>query len=82
MSKPQYIYDEVITVCLQGIRTVNRIDSSAAHGDDRYYLSLEYKGLSKRVEYKDKISRDNMYTAIAKVIAVPATKLLHGECAT
>ena len=63
MKKQTHAIDGTAAVMIAGLRMVTKSDS---HYGDRvtYYLELEYRGLSKRVSYKEKSERDAMYHKI------------------
>lgn len=79
MSKPIYVSDGVATICIQGLRMVTKSDSRYASrgGRDAYYLELEYKGLSKKIEYASQEARDKIYDDIALLLTPSAA-----DCAT
>jgi hypothetical protein len=63
MSRYTYVSDSQSIIALQGLRMVTKSDSYYASkgGRDAFYLELEYKGLSKKVEYANKEERDKTF---------------------
>lgn len=63
MSRWNYASDEQSIIAIEGLRMVTKSDSyyAAKGGRDAFFLELEYKGLSKRIEYASKEERDNIF---------------------
>lgn len=82
MSKINYVSDSHAIIATQGLRMVSKSDyrwSHDASGTDRYYLELEYRGLSKKVEYANIQERDAMYSNLA-LLLTPRAAELAGVC--
>ena len=63
MSRWNYASDKQSIIAIEGLRMVTKSDSyyAAKGGRDAFFLELEYKGLSKRIEYASKEERDNIF---------------------
>ena len=71
MSKVNYVSDSNAVITTQGLRMVTKSDSFRYVGqtdEARFYLELEYKGLSKKVCYANVQERDAMYSNLALLL--------------
>lgn len=70
MSRWNYASDEQSIIAIEGLRMVTKADSyyAAKGGRDAFYLELEYRGLSKRVEYESKDARDKIFADLVLLL--------------
>ena len=59
----RYIGDDVVTICLQGLRYIRKADSMMG-GGDHFYLEAGYKGKDISVKYRNEKARDELYSKI------------------
>ena len=60
-----YVIDNEFIISVEGIRTVSKTEYiSVAQGFEKYYLEVEYKGLSKKFVYAEKDKRDKTFDEI------------------
>jgi len=66
-----FVADKQICFNLQGLRYIKKEDYFKPHAaDNRYFISLQYKGASARVEYSSDEERDEIFDlAVSKLKA-------------
>jgi hypothetical protein len=77
MSRWNYASDEQSIIAIEGLRMVTKADSyyAAKGGRDAFYLELEYRGLSKKVEYASKETRDKIFSDLVLLLTQRAPDL-------
>lgn len=77
MSRWNYASDEQSIIAIEGLRMVTKSDSyyAAKGGRDAFFLELEYRGLSKRVEYASKETRDKIFSDLVLLLTKRAPDL-------
>lgn len=70
MSHWNYAFDEQSIIAIEGLRMVTKSDSLYSYkgGRDAFFLELEYRGLSKRVEYANKETRDKIFSDLVLLL--------------
>ena len=73
----QYIGDKQVTICLQGLRFVKKVDLTISHGatSGKYELQWEYKGSKGSMSYKEKADRDALYDRIHQALTEPIDEI-------
>lgn len=70
MSHWIYAKDDQAIISIAGLRMVTKSDSYYASkgGRDAFYLELDYRGLSKRIEYESKEARDKIFSDLVLLL--------------
>ena len=84
MSRWNYASDKQSIIAIEGLRMVTKSDSyyAAKGGRDAFFLELEYKGLSKRIEYASKEERDNIFRNLVLLLTPRAPDAVDSVAST
>jgi len=70
--KSRYVADEQSIIQTQGLRVVEKVDRTYSNSGlaerTSYFIELEYKGLSKRIEYKKVEVRDKTFAELSEIL--------------
>ena len=60
----KYIGDDMVLLCLTGLRFIKKEDGWQHAEPQRFFLKWNYKGVDGQAEYKDEKARDAMYDKV------------------